>query len=74
MTFTEIKTAVKDLANLTSTDADTRIGKSINRHYKRITASLGLNPLRFVTRTTTTTNGVQTVTFSSIEEIGRAHV
>lgn len=71
MTFTELQTAVKDLCNLSSTDANTRIGKAINRHYKRITASLGLNPLRFVTRAGTASIGVQTVTFTSIEAIDR---
>ena len=71
MTFTDLKTVVKDYCGLTSTDADTRIGKAINRHYRRITASLGLDVARFVTRTTTTTNGVQTVTFTEIEKIDR---
>src|SRR5574341_262603 len=69
MTFSEIKTAIKDQCNLTSTDADTRIGKSVNRYYRRVTSSLGLDATRQVTRSQTTTNGVQTVTFTSIESI-----
>jgi len=71
MTFAQLKTAVKDHCNLTSTEADTRVGKSLNRHYRRITSSLGLDVTRFVTRTETTTNGVQTVTFPEIEKIDR---
>jgi hypothetical protein len=71
MTFAEIKGAIKDLCNLTSTDADTRVGKSVNRHYKRVTSSLGMDATRFVTRSQSTTNGVRTVTFTSIEHIDR---
>ena len=71
MTFNEIKTAIKDQCNLTSTEADTRVGKSINRHYKRVTASLGLDTTRFVTRTVSATIGLQTVTFTGIEKIDR---
>jgi hypothetical protein len=71
MTLAEIKGAIKDLCNLTSTDADTRVGKSVNRHYKRVTSSLGMDATRFVTRSQSTTNGVRTVTFTSIEHIDR---
>lgn len=71
MTFTEIKTAVKDYCNLSSTEADTRIGKSINRHHRRVTSALGLDPTRFVTRSQSMTVGVKTVTFTEIEKIDR---
>lgn len=71
MTFTQIKTRIKSHCLLSSPDADTRIGISINQHYRRITALLGLDPIRFVTRNATTTNGVRTVTFSDIEKIDR---
>lgn len=71
MTFNAIKQAIKDYCLLTSADADTRVGTAVNRHYRRITASLGLDVTRFVTRSTTTTNGVATVQFTEIEKIDR---
>lgn len=71
MTFTAIQTAIKDYTGLTSTTADTRIGNSINRHYRRITSSLGLDAARFISRTTAATIGNSTVTFSEIEKIDR---
>ena len=71
MTFTQIKAAIKDYCLLTSTEADTRVGAAINRHYRRITSSLGMDATRFVTRTAIATDGVQTVTVSEIEKIDR---
>lgn len=71
MTFAEIQTAVGDYCMLTSGPALARVGAAINRHYRRITASIGLDPTRYVSRAMTTTNGVGTVTFSSIEKIDR---
>lgn len=71
MTFDAIKQAIKGYANLSSTEADTRIGEAVNRHYRRITASLGLDVTRFVTRSRTTTLGEQAVTFDEIEKIDR---
>jgi hypothetical protein len=71
VTFTAIKTAIKDYCLLTSTEADTRIGTAVNRHYRRITSLLGLNATRFVTRSQSTTTGVAQVTFTEIEKIDR---
>lgn len=71
MTFDAIKKAVKDYVNLSSQEADTRIGEAINRHYQRVTASLGLDIVRFVTRSASMTAGVRTVTFTQIEKIDR---
>lgn len=71
MTFTDLRGAVCDYCNLTSSDAQARVGKAINRHYRRITASLGLDAARFVTRSASMTVGVATVTFSEIEKIDR---
>lgn len=71
MTFDLIKGVVKDYCLLSSTEADTRIGKAVNRHYRRVTSLLGLNATRFVTRNADTTNGVATVTFTEIEKIDR---
>jgi hypothetical protein len=71
MTFGDLKRVVKDAMNLTSVDADTRVGIAINRHYRRISSLIGLDPIRFVTRSASMTVGVRTVTFSSIEKIDR---
>lgn len=71
MTFTTIRQAVLDYCLLSSSDAQTRVGNAINRHYRRITSSLGLDAARFVTRSVSTTNGVATVTFTEIEKIDR---
>lgn len=71
MTLDQIKAAIKGHCNLTSSEADTRVGETINRHHRRITAELGLDSTRFVTRTVTTTAGVRTVEFEEIEKIDR---
>lgn len=71
MTFTELKDKVKSYCNLTSTEADTRVGNSLNAVYRRVTTSLGLDAARFVTRNASTSIGIRTVTFSSIEKIDR---
>lgn len=71
MTFDAIKKAVKDYCNLSSQDADTRVGESINQHYRRVTSLIGMDSTRFVTRSATTTAGVRYVTFSEIEKIDR---
>lgn len=71
MTFTAIKTRIKDYCNLSSTEADTRIGILINAVYRRITSSLGLDASRFVTRSVTMTEGQQYVVFTEIEKIDR---
>lgn len=71
MTFTEIVRVVTDYCNLTSAEALTRVGKSVNRHYRRATTQLGMDTTRFVTRSAVTTIGVRTVTFTNIEKIDR---
>jgi hypothetical protein len=48
MTFTQLVAAVTDHCNLgSSTEAVSRVGRSINRHYRRITASLNIDTARF---------------------------
>lgn len=71
MTFNAIKQHIKDYCLLTSADADTRVGAAINRHYRRITATLGLDVTRFVTRSASMTVGVSTVSFTELETIDR---
>lgn len=72
MTFTEIKTEIKDRLNLSSTDADTRVGRAINRYYKQLTVELGIAPVtRRATVSGTATISSQFVTFSGIEKLER---
>lgn len=71
MTFDQLKDEVCGRMNLAGTEAKARVATSINRHYKRVTSQLNLDATRRVTRSATTTNGVATVTFSSIEKIDR---
>lgn len=71
MTFTELVGVVTDYCNLTSSEATTRIGKAVNRHYRRVTSQLGLDAARFVTRSMSMSIGVRTVTFTEIEKIDR---
>lgn len=71
MTYTELKTKVKDYCNLTSTEADARVGRSLNAQYRRITSSLGLDATRFVTRTANTVAAQSYLAFTGIEKIDR---
>lgn len=71
MTFAEMRTAVTDYCHLTSADAILRVGKSLNRHYRRVTSLVGLDTARFVTRTTSVSPGARTATFAEIEKIDR---
>jgi len=71
LTFTEIVTAVTSQCNLSSTEATTRVGAAVNRHYRRITSLCGMETARFVTRSTAMTVGVSQVIFTSIEKIDR---
>ena len=71
MTFTELVGVVTDYCNLTSSEATTRIGKAVNRHYRRVTSQLGLDAARFITRSVSMSIGVRTVTFTEIEKIDR---
>jgi hypothetical protein len=68
MTFAEMRTAVTDYCHLTSADAILRVGKSLNRHYRRVTSLVGLDTARFVTRTTSVSPGARTATFAEIEK------
>lgn len=71
MTFSDIQTQILNYCGLTSTDASTRVGKSINRHYRRVTTLLGMGQFRFTTVSANTTTTVRTVQFTSIEKIDR---
>ncbi len=75
MTFNEFKTEIKDRLGLRTTDADTRIGRAINRHYKRITTELGIAPVtRRLSVSTTATISSQYVTVSGVEKVERVNL
>jgi hypothetical protein len=63
MTFTEIRTEAMSRLNLSSADAQTRIGSYINQRYRRLTSSLGLSTSRRTTVTENTVAGTDTLTF-----------
>jgi hypothetical protein len=69
MTFTEIVTEVMERLNLTSSEAETRIGRNVNVRYKRVTTAIGLQTSRRTQVQADTTLGVQTLTFTSIEKV-----
>jgi hypothetical protein len=71
VTFDDIKRAIKSAANLTSDEADVRVGESINQHYRRVTSMIGMDATRFVTRSEIAPIGSQNVTFTEIEKIDR---
>lgn len=55
--------------NLTSDDAKSRVGRQINRRYRRVTSSIGLQTSRFTQVSKTATIGNQSITFTGIEKI-----
>lgn len=70
MTFTELQTELKNRLNLTS-NADTRLGLAINRHYKQVSVKLGMYSRPAVGVSANTTNGAATVTFTNLERVDR---
>lgn len=71
MTFTQIVTDICGRMNLVSAEAIARVGAAVNRHYRRVTATIGLEPTRFITRTAQTAIDSDQVTFAGIEKIDR---
>lgn len=69
MTFTELQTEILDRLNLSSPGAQTRVGRAINRKYRLITSSIGLQLSRRSTLSVGTTAGVSTLVFPNTEKI-----
>lgn len=69
MTFTEIVTDVMDRLGLSSSEAEARIGRAVNRHNRRISASLGLVTTRQTQTDADTTIGDAEVTFTGVEKL-----
>lgn len=70
MTFTEIKTEIKDRLGFSATDDDTRVGRAINRFYKEVTSSLGIkHTSRRTTVNASCSIGISTLEFTSAEKV-----
>ena len=69
MTFTEIKTEIKERLNYTSTVTDTRVGRLINKIYREVGSSIGLDFTRRLNTSVTVTIGNASVTFTGTEKI-----
>ncbi len=69
MTFTELKTEIMDRLNLSSPTAETRVGRAINRTYRKITTAIGLQLSRRTTVSETVDLGNSLVVFSSSEKV-----
>jgi len=75
MTFAEIVSAIQDRLNLTSSASSTRVGTAVNRHYKRLTTSLGISHTSrnvFNISANTTASSAE-VTFTDVEKITRVY-
>lgn len=69
MTFTEIVTEISDRLSLTASDDTARVGRAVNRIYKKITSDLGIKHVaKRATVSATTTQGVSTLTFTAAEK------
>ena len=69
MTFSQIQTEVLDRLNLSSSTAQTRIGRAINRKYRLVTTAIGMELSRRATVQMTVTMGVSEVIWSNVEKI-----
>jgi hypothetical protein len=69
MTFTELRTEILDRLNLSSSDAQTRVGRAINRTYRKVTSSIGLQLSRRATIQQAVSIGVSTVAFTNTEKL-----
>lgn len=69
MTFTDLQTEIMDRLNLSSATAATRIGRAINRKYRLVTSSIGLQLSRRATVQQAVSIGVSQVTFTNVEKI-----
>lgn len=69
MTFTDLQTEILDRLDLTSSADSTRIGRAINRVYRTVTTSIGLQLSRRTGLQQAVTIGSQLVTFTNTEKI-----
>jgi hypothetical protein len=71
VTYDAIVAEVMARCNLTSSDATTRVGQAVNRHYRRITSLLGMEVVRFTGVNVAMTVAQATVTVPAVEKIDR---
>lgn len=69
MTFSQIVAEAMDRLNLTSSDAQTRVGKEVNDRYRRLTTSIGLDTTRRTQVYATAALANRTMTFTGIEKL-----
>jgi hypothetical protein len=69
MTFDQIVTDIMDRLNLSSSVAQTRIGRAVNRKYRLVTTAIGMDLSRRATTQATVTIGVSDLVFSNTEKI-----
>ena len=69
MTFSELKTEVKDRLGYTSTTADTRVGRLINKIYREVGTGIGMSFARQTNASATVTIGNANVTFTAVEKV-----
>lgn len=75
MTFDEIVTEIMDRLNLTSTEAETRIGRRVNRVYRKVLGSIGVRTvsMRVFGIDADTEIGAQEVAFEGMHRITRVY-
>lgn len=75
MTFDEIVDDIMDRLNLTSIDSRDRVERQVNRYYRRVRTSLGIDTYvaKDVATSANTVNGSATVTFPAIQKIYRVY-
>lgn len=75
MTFDEIVADVMAPLNLTSTEATARVGRMVNRYYKRVTTEIGIAPVarRVFAVEALTTIASEEVIFEMMENITRVY-
>lgn len=69
MTFSELRTEILDRLNLSSVEAQDRVGRAINRKYRLVTSAIGMQVSRRATVSETVTMGVSTLIFSNTEKV-----
>lgn len=69
MTFTEIVDEICERLNLTSTTAQTRVGRLVNMANRKITSSVGLGSTRRTEAQALASVGTQFITFSDVEKV-----
>ena len=69
MLFTDIRTEVMDRLGYTSTTAETRVGRAINKIYREVGTSIGMSFARQTATSITVTTGTANQTFTATEKV-----